>query len=50
MLIHTNGDNSILVTIQFNFINNMGDKTLNASQVKVLIELEIACSLGKTSR
>ena len=60
MLIHTNVDNSILVTIPFNFINNMGDKTFNASQVKVLVkirnnpnirkpELEIACSLDKTS-
>ena len=65
---YTFEDNSILVTIPFNFINSMGDKvgdkvgdkTLNPSQVKVLAEirnnpnirkqeLEIVCSLGKTS-
>ncbi len=65
---YTFEDNSILVTIPFNFVNNMGDKvgdkvgdkTLNGTQVRVLAEirnnpnitkpeLEITCSLGKTS-
>ena len=57
-------DDGILVTIPFNFIHEVGDKVgdkkLNASQIKVLAEirnnpnitkpeLAIACDLGKTS-
>lgn len=53
-------DNDITVTIPFNFINEVGDKMLNDSQVRVLAEIRnnpnitkpqlmIVCHLGKTS-
>ena len=57
-------DNDIALTIPFNFINEVGDKvgdkTLNDSQTRALVEiwnnpnvtkpqLMIACNLGKTS-
>ena len=53
-------DNDITVTIPFNFINEVGDKSLNDSQTRVLAEIRnnpnitkpqlmIICHLGKTS-
>ncbi len=53
-------DNNIIITIPFNQINNVGDKTLNISAIKVLAEIRnnpnitkhqlmIKCDLGKTS-